>query len=252
MPERKGAAKRSAIPADVLRGLNDGTLESATLAEGLAIDFAVLLNAAAPELPASLRDTVRAGDGITSRMRAAGTALAVHFGPKGYDRFTQHPSDTVRGWGAYLLSALPNLTLKQRLDGIRPLADDPHFGVREWAWLALREAIAADVPQAIQRLTSWTKLRSANLRRFASESTRPRGVWCAHIRLLKDQPQLGLPLLEPLRSDPAKYVRDSVANWLNDAGKSDPDWVRALCERWEQESPSPETRTLVARALRNL
>jgi 3-methyladenine DNA glycosylase AlkC len=70
--------------------------------------------------------------------------------------------------------------------------------------------------------------------------------------LLKTDPELGMTILEPLRSDSSKYVRDSVANWLNDAGKTQPEWVRQLCRRWTKESPTAETAMIIKRATRNL
>lgn len=252
MVERKGARSRSTIPAGILAQLNAGTIAAASLSEGLAIDFAVLLQHAAPELPVRLAKSLPATDGIKLRMQTAGNILYDHFGLTGIDRFRSHPSDTVRGWAAYMIACAPDLTLRQRLKYIRPLADDAHFGVREWAWMALRPALASDVTSGLHYLQPWTRVRSENLRRFASEITRPRGVWCAHLSLLKEQPDLARPLLEPLRSDGSKYVRDSVGNWLNDAGKSQPDWVRSICASWTKASPTAETRYIVKRGLRSL
>lgn len=253
-PPRTGARRRADIPPETLAALERGELESATLAEGLALNHARLLAAAFPELPARARaEAEAAGElGILKRMGRLAAILLEHLGPAAWPRCLAHPSDTVRGWGGFVLAALPDLPLAARLDAVRPLADDPHFGVREWAWLALRPRLAAQLPAAIAALAAWTAEPSERLRRFASESLRPRGVWCAHIPELKADPGQGLPLLDPLRADPSAYVQDSVGNWLNDAGKDRPDWVRELCGRWLAGDPPEAARRICRRGLRNL
>jgi len=255
--QRSAGARRLAdVTADTLDRLQRGEQETRTLAEGLAIDFRTLLQHVAPELSLSADEeaTLAKPHGITRRMESAGQLLLRHIGDgqTAIDRFARHPSDTVRGWAAYMVGGLSNVSLARRLQQIRPLADDSHFGVREWAWLAMRTHIADDIEASIARLERWTGSRSENLRRYAVESTRPRGVWCTHVTELKDSPEIGLPILEPLKADPSKYVQDSVANWLNDASKSRPDWVRELCSRWEAESPSEATARICHRALRSL
>lgn len=251
---RKGAAKIADIPPEVLAQLNDGTLPTATLAEGLTIDFAALLAAAVPEISADAVRIVReaAGHGVTRRMELVGALLLQHLGLDAMPRITAHPSDTVRGWACYVIGLAPKLKLKDRLALLRPLADDPHFGVREWAWMPLRPHVAANVGHAVKALVPWTAERSPFLRRFAVEATRPRGVWTSHVEQLKQNPDLGRPLLEPLKADPEIYVQDSVSNWLNDAAKSKPEWVRGLCRDWLLESDAPATRRICQRAVRSV
>jgi 3-methyladenine DNA glycosylase AlkC len=236
-----------------LQALNAGSVSSTHLAECLAVDFAALLQAVAPTLPpASIqRMQAAAGKGITQRMALA-AALLREAGQGDVQRRQAHPSDTVRGWACYLIGSDPQAALAEKLQAMRPLADDAHFGVREWAWLALRSDIVAEPLEALALLQPWTQQRSPNQRRFACEALRPRGVWATHIALFKQQPEHALPLLEALADDPERYVQDSVGNWLNDAGKSQPGWVRDVCARWQSTHDSAANTYIRKRALRSL
>ena len=242
-----------------LAQLNSGQDASGNLAEGLAVDFAVLMAAALPQAHAAALEKMRqaATWGISKRMVLAGEIVLDTVGRQGLESLAGHGSDTVRGWVCYAFAhdyALrdPAKPLENLLDAVRPLADDAHFGVREWVWLAVRPHIATQPQQAISHLAGWATASSERVRRFASESTRPRGVWCAHMNILKENPALGLPVLEPMKADPSKYVQDSVGNWLNDAAKSQPQWVRRLCEVWLAQSPGKPTEYICKRALRSL
>lgn len=239
------------ITPEVRDGLDRGVLEAATLTEALSVDFPTLLRNTVPAAGVAA-DTIDPQAGITRRMSHAARIILDHVGVPAFNQLATHSSDTVRGWAAYLLAITPDVDLPTRLSTVRPLADDSHFAVREWAWLALRPEVADDIRVAIDLLTAWTSEPSANLRRFAVEITRPRGVWARHIRELAQQPDLGLPLLEPLHADPSRYVQDSVANWINDAAKTSPDWAVATCDRWLNSNPSTATQRICNRALRSL
>lgn len=244
----------SDVPPGRVKALNLGA-ESSNLAELLCIDFAKLFAAAVPHASADAIEALAAANreklGIVARMTLASDLLALH-ARKQLPALASHTSDTVRGWACFALVRAAKLTFAQRLKAVRPFADDPNSGVREWAWMALRPAIAQQLDCAITAFTPFTTDPSANIRRFATEATRPRGVWCAHLSELKANPAPGLPLLEPLRNDPTKYVQDSVSNWLNDAAKSRPDWVRQLTDRWQSESDTAATRRICRRALRSI
>jgi 3-methyladenine DNA glycosylase AlkC len=55
-----------------------------------------------------------------------------------------------------------------------------------------------------------------------------------------------------MKSDKAKYVQDSVGNWLNDASKIQPEFVIDICKKWEKESPTKETAYIIKKALRTI
>ena len=71
------------------------------------------------------------GEGITRRMALAARLLLTESGTRDLAALSRHPSDTVRGWACFMVGASEGLSLSDRLALIRPLADDPHFGVRE-------------------------------------------------------------------------------------------------------------------------
>jgi 3-methyladenine DNA glycosylase AlkC len=260
---RKGAARIALIPPEVLEALNAGRIPTVNLNEFLALDLALLARNVASAIGLDpqaerLEDALAMLSAFPPVRRHAHIARALYdlALPRG-DRdavahaLASHPSDVARSWAAQWIafSAMP---LSEKLQSVLRFAADPHFGVREMAWMAVRDEIGGDVDFAVRLLLPWATHPDANVRRFASEATRPRGVWCAQIEVLKREPWRGLPLLEPLRGDESRYVQNSVANWLNDAAKTQPGWVREVCERWSRGSGSAATGYIVRRATRSL
>lgn len=263
-PRRKGARRISEIPPDVLEALNTGQTETVNLVEWLAVDRTALLQTVLPRL--GLRAAIRPALTEIAKLPkptpakispAVGVALLAALRGSAnrdglFEKLATHRSDIVRSWAVYAVGFDDELKIAQKLAAVRRFAADSHFGIREEAWFAVRADIDREMDKAIRLLAQWTRDKDENIRRFASESTRPRGVWCKHIEALKLHPELGEPILEPLRSDPSKYVRNSVANWINDASKTRPDWAKEICSRWLKASQTKETEYIVNKALRTI
>jgi 3-methyladenine DNA glycosylase AlkC len=255
---RKGARSMADVPREVAEMLNLGWLSAVNLPEWLLVNHRVLVGNLFREggfdkhLPAVLRalDDVKK-PGVLQSIKSIGQ-MVTQLGDSDLVEFLSlHPSDSARSYAAIAVGTRP-VSIDMKLQNILPYAADVHFGVREIAWLSVRPSVDESLNDSILILQSWSIHPDANVRRFASEVLRPRGVWCKHIQRLKDSPELALPVLNPLKSDKSKYVRDSVANHLNDASKSRPDFVRAICLSWAEESSTPETAYIIKRALRSL
>lgn len=261
--KRKGSRSVKDIPSDILEQMNAGKIETANLVEWLAIDQILLLKnvlqqsdriqylhpilTAIEKLKKQTVNTINEAIGTGIFMQATQNNDA------GFLNFiSTHTADLVRCWATYTIGKNSELTIREMLEKIQPFAADHHFGVREICWMALRPSIAKNLEESISILSGWTTHENENVRRFASESTRPRGVWCEHLEMLKLNPEIGLPILEPLKFEKVKYVQDSVGNWLNDASKTKPDFVTAICERWTKENDSKEMKYIVKKALRTL
>lgn len=261
--KRKGARSLKDLSPEILDLLNKGEIESANLTEWLAVSQNILLeNLLRQNNRLHYLDPILADVGKLKKQTSNTLNETIALGllnvclKNGDTQFLQdissHTSDTVRCWMTYTIGRNPHLSLSQKLQKIQSFAADTHFGVREISWMTVRPSIIENLEESLRILSEWTLSEDENIRRFASEATRPRGVWCEHIETLKTNPELALPILEPLKSDSSKYVCDSVGNWLNDASKSQPRFVVDLCSKWEKESPSKATSYIVKKALRTL
>lgn len=261
--KRKGARSIKDISAEILAKLNNGEIETANLVEWLAVDQRLLLENVLSQNGRTdyLKPVLFKIDHLKKQTvnivnEAIGTGLFEQITENNDSDFltilSDHKADLVRCWAVYTIGKNENLNITDTLTQIQSFSADRHFGVREISWLAVRAKISQNLLKSIEILSQWTSKQDENIRRFTTEATRPRGVWSEHLEQLKQNPELALSILEPLKSDTSKYVQDSVGNWLNDASKNRPDFVRELCERWEKENDTKATQYIIKRALRTL
>ncbi len=261
---RKGARKTSDIPPKVLKLLNQGEIPTVNLTEWLAVNQIKLIESTFPKI--GLKDSLKGIKRAISLQKKSSTMSAIKvIGLQLYANCVEskslsktikslsiHQSDILRCYATYLIAFNSDLNIVEKLHKSKNLIADKHFGVREIVWMALRPEIEKNLIQSIDYLSGLANESDENLRRFALESIRPRGVWCKHLERLKENPELALPILEKLKSDKSKYVQASVGNWLNDASKSMPQFVIRLCEKWKTESLSTETEKIIKRSMRTI
>lgn len=262
---RKGARKVDDIPKDVLKLLNEGKIETVNLTEWLAIDHSILIKTIFPEIGISdkIVDIIlnsiqeQKNSSTMNSVKLIGNLLFENLWNKSefqniFEKLNSHKSDSIRCYAPYLIALNSEIKLEEKLNKIKRLVADKHFGVREVVWMSIRPEIDTQINQSIRILSKWAEDEDENIRRFTTESTRPRGVWCKHIEKLKEKPDLALSILEKLKADKSKYVQDSLGNWLNDASKTKPDFVIELCKKWQKDSPTKETEKIIKRAKRTI
>ncbi|MGE8323488.1 MAG: hypothetical protein ACN6OX_10440, partial [Pseudomonas sp.] len=146
--------------------IDHGQLPTRNLAECLAVDQATLVGALAGQLPETLIQQLThcaeqtGALGLSKKIAAIGLALGqwlepapAHLRQQVFEQCSAHGSDTVRSWAAFAQAHLSRtLDLEAALLAQLRFAGDEHFGVREWAWLALRPRLAQALESALALL----------------------------------------------------------------------------------------------------
>ena len=259
---RTGAAKVALVPKNILSLLHSGKIETKNLCETLAVNQVLLYQNTLKELSIDkkeYRDLFKKSDAkIMALLRQGGLAFFdISQNEKNREkeiisRISTHQSDIIRSYACFATVHMKANTFVKRAKLIEPFAADSHVSVKECAWMSLRLFIVEDFTKALPVLKKWAKSENASIRRCAIESTRPRGVWCKHFSLLKEQPELAEPLIDIVHNDPSRYVQNSVANWLNDASKHKPKFVKRTLNKWSKLSSSKETDYIIRRASRSI
>ena len=122
---------------------------------------------------------------------------------------------------------------------------------RSWSCeFAIRPFLDHHLDETMAAIDRWIESDDADVRRLASEGTRPRLPWGPRVRALSEDPQIGLSVLERLRHDPSEMVRRSVANHLNDIAKEHPELVVETLGRWATDGTVDER--MISHGLRSL
>jgi 3-methyladenine DNA glycosylase AlkC len=117
---------------------------------------------------------------------------------------------------------------------------------------AIRTLLRHDLDRAVEVIAgTWVPSEDVDVRRLASEGTRPYLPWAVRVPGIIADPAVTVPILTALYRDDSEYVRRSVANHLNDLSRENAELVVATAAGWLAE-PDENTLRLVTRGLRTL
>ena len=112
---------------------------------------------------------------------------------------------------------------------IQALERYTHYSSSEWA---VRPFIIKHEERMMAQMYAWAQHENEHVRRLASEGCRPQLPWAQSLPRFKTDPTPILPILEQLKTDPSPYVRNSVANNINDISKTHPALIAELAKNW--------------------
>ena len=125
-----------------------------------------------------------------------------------------------------------------------------HFTQYCTAEFAVRPFIELYPEKMMAQMMSWAHSDNHHVRRLASEGCRPRLPWASALPAFKEDPSSILPILEILKNDSSDYVRNSVANNLNDISKDNAHIIINIAKAWKGQTK--ETDWIVKHACRSL
>jgi 3-methyladenine DNA glycosylase AlkC len=117
---------------------------------------------------------------------------------------------------------------------------------------AIRGLLRHDLDRALTHIADhWVGSDDVDVRRLASEGTRPYLPWAIRVPAIVADPRSTLPILTALYRDDSEYVRRSVANHLNDISRDRADVAVATAREW-LDHPDANTLRLVRHGMRTL
>ncbi|MBL7252827.1 hypothetical protein [Paractinoplanes lichenicola] len=228
------------------------------ISRGTAESLTRAVHAAAPEhqLPA-LRSASKQLDGLALRERAdlLRDALLADL-PGGYPELALvvRTALGLTGWMIWPVTAA--VATRAVEDGGDAAFDDAMTLLAELtgrltAEFAIRTLLRHDLERALATMLTWTGSDDHDVRRLASEGSRPYLPWSVRVPELLRRPEATVPILDALYRDPSEYVRRSVANHLNDLSRDHPELVVETAARW-LAAPDENILSTVRRGLRTL